>query len=75
MIIFQKLGLREEAKREAKIFQDLKEDPQQTPLASTFLQANPSIGNESLPFHTHSLQPFQGKFEKSNYLAVFGINK
>ncbi len=75
MIIFQKLGLREDAKREAKIFQDLKEDPQQTPLASNFLQANPSIGNESLPFHAHSLQPFQNKFEKSNYLAVFGISK
>jgi tetratricopeptide (TPR) repeat protein len=75
MIVFQKLGLRDDAKREAKIFQDLKEDPQQTPLAGNFLQANWQIGNESLPFHTHDLQPFQNKFEKMNYLAVFGINK
>jgi tetratricopeptide (TPR) repeat protein len=75
MIIFQKLGLKDDAKREAKIFQDLKEDPQQTPLASNFLQTNWQIGNESLPFHTHDLQPFQSKFEKLNYLAVFNISK
>ena len=52
MIIFQKLGMREEARKEAAIFKDSKDDAQVTSLASNFLQANWSIGNESLPFHT-----------------------
>ncbi len=70
MIIYQKLGMREESKKEAKIFQDLKEDPVQTPLASAFLQNNPSIGNESLPYHSHELKPFQRSWEKTNYLGL-----
>lgn len=70
MIIYQKLGLREEAKKEAKIFQDLKEDPVQTPLASSFLQNNPNIGNESFPYHTHDLKIFQPSWEKTDYLGL-----
>lgn len=69
MLICQKLGERELARREAKIFQDLKDDPQVTSLASNFLQTNWNIGNESLPFHTHDLQPFDDKTEKTNILA------
>lgn len=70
MIIYQKLGLREEAKKEAKIFQDLKEDPVQTPLASSFLQNNPQIGNESLPYHAHDLKLFQPNWEKNDYMGL-----
>ncbi len=70
MIIFQKLGLRDEARREAKIFQDLKDDQQVTSLASNFLQANWHIGNESLPFHAHELPPFQLAWQKTDYLAM-----
>jgi tetratricopeptide (TPR) repeat protein len=69
MLIYQKLGLRDDARREAKIFQDLKDDPQVTSLASNFLQTNWNIGNESLPFHSHDLQPFSVEAEKINYLA------
>lgn len=69
IIIYQKLGMREESKKEAAIFKDLKDDPQVTALASNFLQTNKNIGNESLPFHTHDLKPFQPVFEKPDYLA------
>ncbi len=69
MIIYQKLGRRQEAKKEAVIFKDLKDDPGVTSLASNFLQTNWNIGNESLPFHTHDLQPFRADSEKINYLA------
>ena len=69
IIIYQKLGMREESKKEAAIFKDLKDDPQTTSLAGNFLQKNVSIGNESLPFHTHDLKLFQPRWEKTNYLA------
>lgn len=70
MIIYQKLGMREDAKREAAIFKDLKDDPQVTSLASNFLQENWYIGNESLPFHTHDLKRFQLNMQKQDYLAL-----
>ena len=70
MLISQKLGDRETARKEAKIFQDLKDDPQVTSLASNFLQANENIGNESLPFHAHELKPFSEEAQKTDYLAV-----
>ena len=69
IIIYQKLGMREESKKEAIIFKDLKDDPQVTALASSFLQKNVSIGNESLPFHTHDLKLFKPSWEKTDYLA------
>ena len=70
MLISQKLGDRETARKEAKIFQDLKDDPQVTSLASNFLLANENIGNESLPFHAHELKPFSAEAQKTDYLAV-----
>ncbi len=70
MIIYQKLGMREEARAEAKIFQDLKDDQAVTSLASNFLQTNWHIGNESLPFHSHELAPFQPAWQKLDYLAM-----
>ncbi|MBS1792583.1 MAG: tetratricopeptide repeat protein [Acidobacteria bacterium] len=70
MILYQKLGMRDEAKKEAVIFKDLKDDPQVTALAGNFLQANPAAGNESLPFHTHDLLPFNPGQQKTEYLAL-----
>lgn len=74
IIIYQKLGMREDAKKEAAIFKDLKDDPQVTSLASNFLQANWNIGNESLPFHTHDLKTFQSVWEKTSYGNFLAIN-
>lgn len=70
MIIYQKLGRRDEAKKEALIFKDLKDDSSVTSLANDFLQSNSHIGNESLPFHAHDLKLFNLAWEKTNYLAV-----
>ena len=73
MIISQKLGDRETAKKEAMIFKDLKEDPEVTSLAGTFLQDNSTIANESLPYHTHDLNAFQMRWEKPDYLAILDL--
>jgi tetratricopeptide (TPR) repeat protein len=70
MIIYQKLGRHDEAKKEALIFKDLKDDPSITNIAGNFLQTNSYIGTESLPFHTHDLSLFSSGSEKVNYLAV-----
>jgi tetratricopeptide (TPR) repeat protein len=74
MLIYQKLGIRDKARVSAKIFQDLKDDPQTTPLASAFLQGNPDIGNESLLFHTHNLLGFRPAAEKQSYFVAFPLN-
>ena len=73
IVIYQKLGLRDEAKKEAIIFRDLKDDPGTTSLASSFLQKNRNIGIESLPFHKHDLTIFDDKTQKSNYSAAFRL--
>jgi tetratricopeptide (TPR) repeat protein len=74
MLIYQKLKMREAATEKAKVFRDLKDDPQTTFIASTFLQNNPDVGNESLPYHTHDLIPFQEIWEKQNYLSITDID-
>ncbi len=73
IVIYQKLGMRDEAKKEAAIFRDLKDDPAATAVAGAFLQKYSNIGVESLPFHTHDLSQFNPEKEKSNYLALFKI--
>lgn len=70
MLICQKLGERDLARQEAKIFQDLKDDPQVTSLANSFLEANEAFANESVPFHAHELKPFSEEAQKTNYLAM-----
>ena len=74
IVIYQKLGMRDEAKKEAVIFRDLKDDPGVTSLASSFLQKNWNIGIESLPFHTHDLTIFDTKKQKSDYSAAFRLS-
>ena len=73
MVIYQKLGRRDDAKREAVIFQDLKEDPRVTALAGNFLQKNWEIGSESLPYHTHDLKLFQPSLERGEYAQLFKL--
>ena len=55
MLVFRKLGKKEEAKREAKIFADLKDDPAALPLANMFLRKHPEMSNESVFWHVHDL--------------------
>jgi tetratricopeptide (TPR) repeat protein len=55
MLVYRKLGMVEEAKREAKIFADLKDDPSATPVANMFLRKHPEMSNESVFWHVHDL--------------------
>jgi Flp pilus assembly protein TadD/mono/diheme cytochrome c family protein len=55
MLIYRKLGMKEEAKREAKIFADQKDDPAAFPIANDFLHRHPEMSTESVPWHIHDL--------------------
>ncbi|MDX6612236.1 MAG: hypothetical protein QOD75_1422 [Blastocatellia bacterium] len=55
MLVFRKLGMTDEARRHAKMFADLKDDPSATPLANTFLRKHPEMSNESVYWHVHDL--------------------
>jgi len=57
MLIYRKLGRNDEAKREAKIFADLKDDPGALSLANQFLRKHPEMSNESVFWHVHDLSP------------------
>jgi len=57
MLLFRKLGMKDEAKREAKIFAELKDDPGALPLANLFLRKHPEMSNESVYWHIHDLAP------------------
>ena len=70
MIIYQKLGRRDDAKKEAAIFKDEKDDPSVSNISGSFLQVNSAIGMESLPFHTHDLSLFDQRSERSTYAAL-----
>jgi tetratricopeptide (TPR) repeat protein len=60
MLIYRKLGMDEESRREAKIFADQKDDPAATHIASEFLRKNPQMSNESVFWHVHDLNKGQG---------------
>jgi Tfp pilus assembly protein PilF len=60
MLIYRKLGRIEEAKREAKIFADLKDDPAALSLANQFLRKHPEMSNESVYWHLHELSRTPG---------------
>ncbi|HZE71741.1 MAG TPA: tetratricopeptide repeat protein [Pyrinomonadaceae bacterium] len=60
MLVYRKIGMNEEAKRESKIFADLKDDPSALPLANSFLRRHPEMSNESVFWHIHELSPNSG---------------
>ena len=60
MLIDRKLGRTEDAKREAKIFADLKDDPGALSLANQFLRKHPEMSNESVYWHIHDLSRTPG---------------
>jgi Tfp pilus assembly protein PilF len=60
MLIYRKLGRADEAKREAKIFADLKDDPGALSLANQFLRKHPEMSNESVYWHVHDLSRAPG---------------
>jgi Tfp pilus assembly protein PilF len=61
MLVYRKLGMTDEAKAEAKVFADLKDDPGALPVASEFLRRHPEMKGESVPFHVHDLSKGAGE--------------
>jgi len=61
MLVYRKLGRIEDAKREAKIFADLKDDPGALSLANQFLRRHPEMSNESVYWHVHELSRTPGE--------------
>jgi Tfp pilus assembly protein PilF len=59
MLVFRKLKMNEDARREGRIFADLKDDPSATPLANAFLRKHPEMSNESVFWHVHDLAPLE----------------
>lgn len=60
MLVYRKLGQNDEARREAKIFADLKDDPGALALANQFLRKHPEMSNESVYWHVHELSRVPG---------------
>jgi tetratricopeptide (TPR) repeat protein len=53
-IVYRRLGMKEQAAREASAFADQKDDPTASTYALEFLRKHPEITSESVPWHTHS---------------------
>jgi tetratricopeptide (TPR) repeat protein len=61
MLVYRKLGRNDDAKGEAKIFADLKDDPAALSLANQFLRKHPEMSNESVYWHVHALNRTTGE--------------
>ena len=53
-IVYRRLGMKEQAAREAASFADQKDDPTASTYALEFLRKHPQITSESVPWHKHS---------------------
>jgi tetratricopeptide (TPR) repeat protein len=73
MLVYRKLGMAEEARREAKIFADQKDDPAALSLANDFLRKRPEMSNESVPWHVHNLSEWKGTSSASKESAGAGV--
>ena len=73
MLVYKKLGMRDDAAKEEKVFLDLKDDPRTTALAGDFLQRNPSVARRSMPYYVNDLQPFQRTWERQDAQALLGF--
>ncbi|HJR05752.1 MAG TPA: tetratricopeptide repeat protein [Pyrinomonadaceae bacterium] len=73
MLVYRKLGMTEDARREAKIFADQKDDPAALSLANDFLRKRPEMSNESVPWHVHNLSEWKGTSSASKESAGGGV--
>jgi tetratricopeptide (TPR) repeat protein len=53
-IVYRRLGMKEQAAREAAAFADQKDDPTASTYALEYLRKHPEITSESVPWHVHS---------------------
>ncbi len=54
-ILYRRLGMKDQATREAAFFADQKDDPMASTFALEYLRKHNEIANESVPWHTHDL--------------------
>ena len=54
-ILYRRLGLKEEAAKQAAYFADQKDDPTASTFALEYLNKHSEIAQESVPWHTHDL--------------------
>ena len=54
-ILYRRLGLKEEATRQAAYFADQKDDPTASTFALEYLRNHSEVAQESVPWHTHDL--------------------
>ncbi|HTW81931.1 MAG TPA: tetratricopeptide repeat protein [Terracidiphilus sp.] len=52
-IVYRRLGMKEDAAREAATFADQKDDPTAAPFALEYLRTHPEVTAESVPWHIH----------------------
>jgi hypothetical protein len=53
--------MNDDAKREAKIFADQKDDPAAFSISNEFLRKHPEMSNESVFWHVHDLNYVRGE--------------
>jgi tetratricopeptide (TPR) repeat protein len=53
-IVYRRVGLTDQASREAAMFADQKDDPTASTYALEFLRRHTEVANETVPWHTHS---------------------
>jgi Flp pilus assembly protein TadD len=53
-IVYRRLGMKDDAAREATAFADEKDDPTANSYALEFLSKHPEVTSESVPWHVHS---------------------
>jgi Tfp pilus assembly protein PilF len=53
-IVYRRLGMKDDAAREAAAFADEKDDPTANSYALEFLSKHPEVTSESVPWHVHS---------------------
>jgi len=53
-IVYRRLGMKDQAAREATAFADQKDDPTASTYALEYLRKHPEITSESVPWHIHS---------------------
>ena len=54
-LVYRRLGLKEQAAKEAAYFADEKDDPTASIYALSFLRKHPAVANESVAWHAHDL--------------------
>ncbi len=59
-ILYRRLGMKEQARKEAAYFADEKDDPMASTFALEYLRKHTELANESVPWHTHSLDTVGG---------------